>query len=252
MLDLVDIALMTALVACGYALWVRRHTWGSRWDSNPSRVLVLMACAGLLVTPLGSAHLDPHIHRMCGLWNVAGLLAMLCMFSAVWVMFEHLATRLTDADRARVLGRRHVTTPLKLGMPLVILLFCIADRGHPEYADIFAPRGAWFGVYWAVIAALVLYVFGFTGRVLLALRGDPRSKASAEQYLVWVVFKSAAILAQLTSVLVGSAVTLPTWICAGVSSSAFAYASAQSWRARADWFEPVKPFNGIAPEAAGD
>ncbi|MCV7382593.1 hypothetical protein [Mycolicibacter longobardus] len=250
MFGLVNVALVGALGACGYALWVRRDTWSSRWDANPSRVLVLMGCAGLLMSPVGSTFFDPLAHRVFGLWNVAGLLAVLCMFCAMLVMFEHLVTRLTDSDQARLLGRRHVTTPLKFGLPLVVVVFCVADRGHPEYLDVFAPRGGpWFAAYWALVAGLALYLFVFTGRVLLTLRRDPRSKSSAELYLVWVTFKVAAILAQLTSVLAGSTVTLPTWICVGVSSTAFAYASALSWQTRAQWF---KPFRRISPEAAGD
>ena len=201
------------------------------------------------MTPLGPTHVDPLIHRISGLWNAAGLLAMLCMFAAVAAMFEHLTTRLTHADQARLLGRRHVTTPLKFGLPPMIIVFCVADRGQPEYLDVFAPRGAWFAAYWALLTALTLYLYGFTGRILLPLRGDPRSKTAAQYYLVWVVFKIAAIIAQLTSVLLGSAVTLPTWICAGVSATAFIYASVLSWRARIDWFKPVKP---PAPEIAGD
>ncbi|MEB3034907.1 hypothetical protein [[Mycobacterium] nativiensis] len=246
---MVDVALIGALVACGYALWVRRDTWGSRWDTNPSRVLVLIGGAGLLMSPLGTTSFDPLVYRVFGLWNVAGLLAVLCMFCAVAVMFEHLVTRLTDDDQARLLGQRHITTPLKLGLPLVVIVFCVADQGQPEHLDVFAPRGPWFGAYWALVAALALYLFGFTGRVLLTLRRDPRSKSSADLYLVWAAFKVAAILVQLTSVLVGSAVTLPTWICAGVSAAAFAYASAQSWRTRTDWFRPFEP---TAPEVAGD
>ncbi|WP_409429003.1 hypothetical protein [Mycobacterium sp. SMC-11] len=201
------------------------------------------------MSPLGPTYFDPLVHRMSGLWNVAGLLAVLCMFAAVAAMFDHLATRLTDEDHARLLGRRHVTTPLKLGLPLMVVVFCVADRGHPEYLDVFAPRGPWFAAYWALVAALALYLFGFTGRILLALRTDPRSQTAAHYYLVWVVFKVAAIVAQLTSVLLGSAVTLPTWICASVSTAAFIYASVLSWRARIDWFKPVRP---PAPEIAGD
>ncbi|ORB04642.1 hypothetical protein BST33_01065 [Mycolicibacter minnesotensis] len=246
---MINIALMAALAACGYALWVRRHAWGSRWDTNPSRILILIGAAGLLVSPVGPTYLDPLVHRVCGLWNVAGLLAVLCMFSASMVMSAHLVTRLNDDEQARSLWRRHVTRPLQIGLPLVVMVFCIADRGQPEHLDVFAPRGPGFGVYWTLVAALTLYLFRFTSRVLLTLRSDPRSKTSAEYYLVWVGFKAAAILAQLTSVLLDSAVTLPTWICAGVSTSAFTYASVLSWRARTDWFKPVRQ---ITPEVADE
>ncbi|ORV42875.1 hypothetical protein AWC02_16290 [Mycolicibacter engbaekii] len=246
---LIDVALVGVLAACGWALWARRHTWGSRWDTNPSRVLVLMCCAGLLLSPVGSLRLDPLVHRVFGLFNVAGLLAVLCMFGAVALMFEHLVTRLDDEDHARRLQRRQIMAPLKLGLPLVVIVFCIADRGQPQYLDAFAPRGPWFAVYWALVGVLALPLFGFTGRVLLALRSDPRSKTTVRFYLVWVAFKLAAIVTQLASVLLGSAVTLPTWICAGISSSAFAYAAALSWRSRTDWFKPVTP---KTPEVAED
>jgi len=245
----VDVALTVILLACGYALWVRRHTWGSRWDANPSRVLVLIGCAGLLMSPVGTTRFDPLVHQVLGLWNVAGMLAVLCMFCAVLVMFDHLATRLTDDDQARLLGHRHVTTPLKVILPLVVVVFCVADWGQPEHFDVFAPRGPWFGVYWALVAAVALYLFGFTARVLLILRSDPRSRPAIDLYLVWATFKPAAILVQLTSVLVGSGVTLPSWICAGVSATAFVYASALSWRTRTDWFKPARP---RFPEVAGD
>lgn len=250
MFGFVDAALVAAVMGCGYALWVRRHTWGSQWDTNPSRVLILIGAAGLMLSPLGSMHLDPLIHRVCGLWNVAGLLGVLCMFGAVAVMFEHFVMRLSDSDhQTRALRLRHVTTPLMVGLPLLVVTFGIADRGQPEYLDAFALRGPWFTAYWTLTAVLAFYLFGLTGRILLTLRGDPRSRTVAQYYLVWVVFKSAAIVAQLTSVLLGSTVTLPTWICAGVSSTAFIYASVLSWRSRTDWFSPARP---IVPEISGD
>lgn len=249
MFGLVDVVLVTAVAACGYALWVRRHTWGSRWDTNPSRILVLIVSAGLLMSPLGTTFFDPLVHRVFGLWNVAGLLAVLCLFCAMWLLSEHLVTRLTDQDRVRLLERRYVKAPLIFGLPPLVIVFCVADRGHPEYLDVFAPRGPWFGAYWALIAAMALYLFGLAGRMLLPLRHDPRSKTAAEGYLACLVFEAGTMVCQLTSVLIGSSATLPSWVCAGAAAIAFAFASAQSWRARIAWFKPFKP---IAPEVAGD
>lgn len=249
MFGLINVAAVAVLAACGYALWVRRDTWASRWDSNPSRILVFIGGAGVLMSPVGWGLLDPLIHRVLGVWNVAGLLAALCMFAAVVTMFGHLVTRLTDQDRARLLERRYVKAPLKFVLPLAIIVYFIADRGQSQYQDVFATRGPWFTVYWTLICVFALYLFGFAGRVLLTLRNDPRSKSSADQYLYWIAFKVAAMSYQLISVLIGSTVTLPTWICAGAASMAFAYASAQSWQTRADWFKPVNP---TSPETAED
>ncbi|OBI07428.1 hypothetical protein A5715_17780 [Mycolicibacter heraklionensis] len=241
MFGALEAALAAVLVTCVYALWIRRHAWGSRWDTNPSRVLVLLGCSGLLMSPAGPVLLDPPVHRLVGWWNVAGLLSVLCIFGAAVAMSEHLLTRLADQDHARLLWRRHIVAPLNLGLPLVVIVFCIADRGQPQYLDLYAPRGPWFAAYWALVGASALYAFGFTGRLLLALRTDPRSKASTERYLVWVGFNVAAILAQLTAVFTGTPVTLPTWIFAGASAITFAYASVLSWRDRTTWFDPTAP-----------
>ncbi|WP_046300151.1 MULTISPECIES: hypothetical protein [unclassified Mycobacterium] len=249
MFDLINVAVAAALAASGYALWVRRHTWGSRWDTNPSRILIFIGGAGLLMSPVGWGLLDPLIYRVLGVWNVAGLVAALCMFAAVATMFGHLTTRLTDQDRARLWERRYIKAPLKFVLPLTIIVYFIADRGQPQYQDVFATRGPWFTVYWTLICVFALYLFGLTGRVLLTLRDDPRSKSSADQYLAWIALKVAAMSYQLISVLIGSTFTLPTWICAGAASLAFAYAAAQSWRARTDWLKPAWP---PAPEPAGD
>lgn len=249
MLGLVNVAVVMPLVACGYALWVRRDTWGSRWDSNPSRILVFIGGAVVLMSPVGWGLLDPLLHSALGVWNVAGLLAALCMFAAVVTMSGHLVTRLDDQDRAKRLERRYIKTPLKLVLPLAIIVFVIADRGRPPCQDVFATRGPWFTVYWTLICLSALYLFGLTGRVLLTLRSDPRSTSSAEQYLAWIALKAAAMSYQLISVLIGSTVTLPTWIFAGAASLAFAYASARSWQARTEWFKPFRP---ITPEATGD
>ncbi|OMC15860.1 hypothetical protein A5735_09260 [Mycolicibacter heraklionensis] len=241
MASVVDAAVVAALSTSAYALWARRHTWGSPWDTNPTCVLVFLGCAGLLMSPVGPTLLDPLFHRMLGLWNVAGLLAVLCVFGAVVAMFDHLVMRLADENHARLLKRRHVTAPLKLGLPLVLIVFCIADRGQPQYLDLFAPRGPWFAAYWALVGALGLHVFGLTGRVLLVLRSDPRSTASTERYLVWVGLNAATILAQLIGVVAGTTVTWPSWICAGASAITFAYASVLSWRDRTTWFGPTIP-----------
>ncbi|TXI55491.1 hypothetical protein [Mycolicibacter arupensis] len=254
MLKLINIAVFAALAACCYALWVRRDTWSSRWDSSPSRILVFIVGAGVLMSPVGWGFLDPILHGVLGVWNVSGLVAALCMFGAVVSMSGHVVTRLSDQDGARRLERRYITTPLRFVLPLTIVVYFIADRGQAQYQDVFATRGPWFTVYWALICGSALYLFWFTGRLLLALRNDPRSTASANRYLVWIALKTAAMSYQLISVLDGSTFTLPTWIGAGAASLAFAYAAAQSWRARADWFTPVRP--NIAEvadeEVAGD
>ncbi|BBZ22603.1 hypothetical protein [Mycolicibacter hiberniae] len=241
MLELINIAVMAALAACCYALWIRRDTWGSRWDSNPSRILVFIVGAGVLMSPAGWGLLDPILHGALGVWNVSGLLAALCMFAAAVTMSRHLVTRLSDQAGARKLARRYITTPLTFVLPLAIVVYFIADRGQAQYQDVFATRGPWFTVYWTLICVSALYLFAFTGRLLLTLRNDPRSTASADQYLVWIALKTAAMSYQLISVLAGSTYTLPTWTCAGAASLAFAYAAAQSWQTRADWFTPARP-----------
>lgn len=229
------------LVAIVYSLWVRRHSWRSRWEAGASLNIALQGCAVALMSPWVSAALGPRLHHTFGRWNVEDLLGHICLIAAVAAIIYHGLSRLDDERQLRGLFRRHIKTPLLLGIPVLVLVFVIADEGY--HPDLFPAHVStvWFGAYWLVLGALLLYLFGYAGRVLLILQKDPRSKATANLYLISAAFGVAATVIQVTTAEAGIDITLPVWLCACLGAIGFAYGSARSWHAKVAWFRPRNP-----------
>nr|WP_120312556.1 hypothetical protein [Mycobacterium mantenii] len=229
------------LVAVVASLWVRRHSWRSRWEAGASLNIALQGCAVLLMSPWASATLGPRLHRILGRWNFEDLLGHICLIAAVTAIIYHGLARLDDERQLRGLFRRHVKSPLLLGIPVLVLVFILADEGY--HADLFPAHVStvWFGAYWLVLGGLLVYLFSYAGRVLLILREDPRSRATANLYLVSAAFGGAATVIQVTTAEAGIDITLPVWLCACLAAVGFAYGSARSWHTKVEWFTPRRP-----------
>lgn len=229
------------LMAIAYSLWVRRHSWRSRWEAGASLNIALQGCAVLLMSPWASSTLGPPLHRMLGRWNVEDLFGHICLIAAVTAIVHHGLGRLDDERKLRGLFRRHIKTPLLLGIPLLVLVFAVADEGY--HPDLFPAHvgTVWFGAYWLVLGGLLVYLFSYASRVLLILRMDPRSRATANLYLISAAFGVAAAVIQVTTAEVGIDITLPVWLCACLAAIGFAYGSARSWNSKVEWFTHRNP-----------
>jgi hypothetical protein len=233
------IALITAtLAAVLCSLWIRRHTWRSRWEAGATLNIALQGCAVLLMSPWTSATLGPPLHAVFERWNVEDLLGHICLIVAVTAVIGHGLVRLTDEVRVQALLRRHVVAPVTLGVPLLVAVFVVTDEGY--HADLFPAHvsNVWLGVYWLVLGALLVYLLGYAARVLAILRADPRSTATVDLYLISVAFGVGANVIQMGTAWAGIDVTLPVWVCACLGATGFAYGSARSWRAKVAWFTP--------------
>ncbi|MCV7399201.1 hypothetical protein H7K24_03410 [Mycobacterium fragae] len=233
--------IVATLAAIIYSLWIRRHTWRSRWEAGATLNIALQGCAVLLMSPWASATLGPVLHRMTGRWNVEDLLGHICLIVAVTAIIHHGLARLDHERQLRSLFRRHIEMPLRLGIPLLLAVFIIADEGY--HHDLFPAHVStlWFGAYWLVLGALLIYLFSYAGRVLLILREDPRSTATVNLYLTSAGFGVAATAIQVITAEIGIDTTLPVWLCACLGAIGFAYGSARSWHAKVAWFTPGSP-----------
>jgi hypothetical protein len=237
---MMSVLITATLAAIFYSLWIRRHTWRSRWEAGASLNIALQGCAVLLMSPWASANLGPPLHHICRRWNVEDLLGHVCLIIAVTAVIHHGLARLDDERHLRTLFRRHIETPLQLSVPLLVLVFIIANEGY--HPDLFPAHVStvWFGAYWLVLGSLLTYLFSYACRVLLILRKDPRSRATVDLYLISAAFGVAATLIQVTTAEVGIDITLPVWLCACLGAIGFAYGSARSWHAKVAWLAPGK------------
>ncbi|MGB6208996.1 hypothetical protein [Mycobacterium sp.] len=232
--------IIVTLVAVFYSLWVRRDTWRSRWEADASLNIALQGCAVLLMSPWVSATLGPPLHHIFHRWNVEDLFGHICLIVAATAIIDHGLARLGDERDWRRLFRRHVAMPLWVGIPVLVAVFIIADEGY--HPDLFPAHVStvWFGAYWIVLGILLVYLFGYAGRVMLIVRKDPRSTATADLYLISAAFGVAATVIQVSTAEAGIDITLPVWLCACLGAIGFAYGSARSWHAKVAWFKDSK------------
>jgi hypothetical protein len=231
-------ALITVTLAVVfYSLWIRRDTWRSRWEADASLNIALQGCAVLLMSPWASETLGPTLHAVFRRWNVEDLFGHICLIVAATAIIDHGLARLGDQGQWRRIFRRHITTPLWLGVPVLVAVFIISNEGY--HPDLFPAHVStlWFGAYWIVLGVLLVYLFGYAARVMLILRKDPRSTVTATLYLISAAFGVAATVIQVTTAEAGIDITLPVWLCACLGAIGFAYGSAQSWRAKVAWFK---------------
>lgn len=232
-------ALITATLAVVvYSLWVRRHTWRSHWEVGASLGILLEGCALVLMSPWAATTLGPPLYRLTGLWNMQTMLGHVCAISALAAIISHVLVRLADGSQMRLLFRSRITTPVRLGLVLLVVTFIIADEEY--HADMFsaAVNDFWLAAYWLVVGSLVIYLSGYGGRVLLILRADPRGTATAHTYLVSAMFGVLASALQMTTAWTTVDVTPAVWLCACLGVGIFAGGAARSWQAKVAWFAP--------------
>ncbi|MBS9535028.1 hypothetical protein KIH27_15670 [Mycobacterium sp. M1] len=247
-----QVLVATTLLAVLGSLWIRRDTWRSWWEAGLTGSIMLQGCAVLCVSPWVSTVAGPTLHGVLGRWNVEHLLGHLCLIVAAAAIVYHCLTRLADPELLTAMFTRSVVAPLNLGIPLLVAAFLLADE--EPHTDLFAApvRSIWFGVYWLVLGVLLTYLLGYARRVLLALRSDPRSRATANIYLAGAGLGMAACAVQVATAWVGVDVSLPVWCCMCLGVMCFAYGSGRSWQARVDWFirGPRPPRQPTPPQPA--
>jgi hypothetical protein len=229
--------IIVTLAAVFYSLWIRRDTWRSRWEADASLNIALQGCAVLLMSPWVSATLGPSLHGIFHRWNVEDLVGHICLIVAATAIIDHGLARLGNEYQWRRIFRRHIATPLWVGIPVLVTVFIVANEGY--HPDLFPAHVStlWFGAYWIVLGILLVYLFGYAARVMLIVRKDSRSTATANLYLISAAFGVAATVIQVSTAEAGIDITLPVWLCACLGAIGFAYGSARSWHAKVAWFK---------------
>lgn len=219
-----------------YSLWVRRDTWWSRWESAASLTIALEGVALVLLSPWASAELGPLCYRAVHLWNVPNLLGVLALASALAANIEHALLRLADPDQVHVLLRRQVLRPSRIVAAALVVSFVLADVGY--HPNLFAApvNSVWQALYWLLTCGLVIYLSGYSGRVVLLLRGDPRAKTTVDLCVIAAGFGTATCLLVLVGAMTRTDLAVPIWACACLAVGVYAYGSARSWKAKAAWF----------------
>ncbi|OMC09085.1 hypothetical protein AWC18_20335 [Mycolicibacter nonchromogenicus] len=219
-----------------YCLWVRRDTWWSRWEAGATFAIAMEGLGLLLLTPWAATELSPPLHTVTGVWNVQQLLGFLCLVAGIIGNIYHMLVRLTDPAHVWPIMRKHLLVPVGIGVAVVVVAFVSTDRGFEP--DLFAALDGdhWVTVTEVAIAALVLFLSSYVGRLVLSLRHDQRARTTLVLYVAAMTFAAMAGVAAVVSIWFGGYAGTVIWVGLCLSVSIFAYGLARSWKAKRAWF----------------
>ena len=131
---IMSVLITATLAATVDSLWIGRHTWRSRFEAGASLNIALQGCAVLLLmSPWASVILGPALHRIVRRWNVEDLLDHMCLIVAVMAIIHHRLAQLTNEKQLSGLFRRHIETPVRIAVLLLVAVVVVADEGyHPD------------------------------------------------------------------------------------------------------------------------
>ncbi|AID58886.1 hypothetical protein PBI_GAIA_67 [Mycobacterium phage Gaia] len=237
--------LVATLICITWSLWIRRLTWGCRWEVAATLNIALQGGAVILMSPAASQTIGHWLHRCTGEWNLEDYIGHdLYIVAASAVVYNALG-RLDPEERLQQNFKQYVERPATICIPLLLALFSIGNGVKiymPDFFDV--PTDLWLNMYWLLLCGILTYLLGYGIRALSILREDPRSRRIANIYLLacW-----CGIMACIVRVVTAFAPPLQdidwttnfVWGFACLCGAGFALTSAHSWMQKMRGFQKL-------------
>lgn len=222
-----------AVAAACWALWVRRHSFGSRWDSGLTLGLALYGLGSALESPWPAV--TAASFPLTGKYYLLPALGNICYLAGTAVGLKSFYVRLLpDAEISRFM--RTWVLPV-VAVPAAVMLVCVV--ASPRTSTMAAttlyglPLDTWLRVYFTtyfVSVTILLWAAVFGG---LRLRDGTHSGAVVPLTVIALV-GSLACLGHLAAALTGPGHGAPALALVGgyFATGLTALASAVFWRRR--------------------
>jgi hypothetical protein len=224
-----------------WSLWIRRVTWGCRWEIAATLNIALQAAAVLLMSPLASETVGQWLHSLTGAWNLEDYIGHDCYIVAASAVVYNALGRLQDDNAMQAAFKQYVERPATLCIPLLLATFSMGNGARIYRSDFFTvPTDFWLSAYWLLLCGTLIYLLGYGSRALLVLRRDPRSRRIANVYLMASASGIIACTIRIITAYVPPLQELEggtlVWFFACTCGAGFALTSAHSWRIKTRWF----------------
>lgn len=234
------VANVIVLLVCSWAIWVRRLTFGSRWDAPFTYGIVFFGAGTAFDSPWsGVAAASAGLTGKYYLLNTIGHIGFLV--GAAAGMCGILMRLMPDADLRRFMRSRIIplVTVAALVMLTCVLLSPATSVMSADHLYLVAPD-RWLVTYWAVFIGAMVIMEVISTYGLLRLRHEPDA-VGVDAQIVAVAAGVAGLLLIGVGVATG-AIRIPVlvvWPLSYVAIGGGALAAALMWRHRVgQLFEP--------------
>lgn len=220
------------LAVVGWALWVRRDAWRSRWDAPMNASIMLQAIATVLDSP--SPFVLAGIDVLVGREYVATVLAEYCYLGSGVLAILAVYKRLLSDQGIGKFMRTRVRRPVGITAVVMATAFVFSrSAAVPTGEHLYLiPRDRWLTLYLAVYGLTILYLLVVVERGMAKLREQVPDSFDVF-YLLWARFGIAAVSTWLLGLVVDVNTTVRfAWPFAYVSTSFMALGAGRSWLKR--------------------
>lgn len=226
----------TALIR---AIWIRRRSFVSRCERAKlaqrcfTTSLVLQLAALVLKSPPTQRTIAPLLHATFGQWNLDEWAADSLVLGAVGLIAVHVSCRLNlDDERMFAAIKQHFQWPMTVFVPILLALLTQSPNaaGH-EWPDMFdCPTDHWLDAYWTIMAVFLGYMLTWTTVLLMVVRRDDQSCATATFYISACVLGVVGCILRIVTTWTDENYTAWFWIVECAVAFLFAHGAVQSWR----------------------
>ncbi len=233
-----------ALCFCGGTMWVRRKTWRIRWDRALTMSFLFQGLGFALSTPAMSHYLERPLFRISGVAHLRDFFGHVLFIGAICCVIYACVCRLVpDRELESVLYKIEFPAAIAGGAMLaaITLSHNLSREPPPDFLDV--PCDFWLRVYWLAYGAIVIYLLCFAVRLLWVLRRDPRSRLTADLFIIASGLGVLSFSLLLTRIIINPGLVARFWISTPsfVAGGLAAFAAAWSWRERMRPRSPRRP-----------
>jgi hypothetical protein len=224
-----------ALCFCGAAIWVRRKTWRIRWDRALTMSFLFQGLGFALSAPVMSGYLEHPLFRISGVAHLRDFFGHVLFICAICCVIYACACRLVpDHELESVLYKIEFPGAIAGGIMLAAISLSHNLSREPPADFLDVPCDFWLRVYWLTYGAIVIYLLCFAVRLLWVLRSDPRSRFTADLFIIAGGLGVVSFAALLTRIIINPGLVARFWIWTPscVAGGLAAFAAAWSWRER--------------------
>jgi hypothetical protein len=254
--------LVAALLIAAWALWVRRSSWGCRWEGGPTIAMFSAAMAAYLCSPHASKRIGTPIHTLTGWWNVEDYLGHMFGVLGACVAVYMCLVRLADLESVQAYYTQWVVRPVTVTVVLMQAAWVLSPAGESPAARFESLEASpWLVSYWTLVCGTAIYLLAFAGRIVWHLRGMSVIQAALNMYLVTFGMTIAFLALLHWNVVTPFDIRNVAWTLGYLCVCMWAITPAYSWLRRSKRLNipntlPVDSganrAKGITPSAAGD
>jgi hypothetical protein len=182
-----------------------------------------------------SRYLEHALFRITGVAHLRDFVGHVLFICAICCVIYACACRLVaDHELESVLYKVEFPGAIAGGTMLaaITLSHNLSQESPPDFLDV--PCDFWLRVYWLAYGAIVIYLLCFLVRLLWVLRRDPRSRLTADLFIIAGALGVVSFAALLTRIMIspGLVAAFWNWTPSCVAGGLAAFAAAWSWRER--------------------